>query len=184
MFTRYLLESLGGEGDADNDNNITLQEVSDYVKEGVRTWGVQKGKVQTPEFKSTLAEDVVLAFARSDVAKPKNFEIRLDTTPQGAKVIIDGKDTHETTPQIITLPQPGTHRIELRLDGYETYSGPVSISTAQPVAHVTRRLPKLDGTSDTLSETTGILYVKALMDDKVVDADVYVDGRGSCFSGI
>ncbi|MBC8231218.1 PEGA domain-containing protein [bacterium] len=176
VFTRYLLESLGGEGDANNDNNITLKEVSEYVKEGVRTWGVQKGKVQTPEFKSTLTEDVVLALAKPQVVSRKNFEIRLDTTPQGAKVFIDGRDTHETTPQII-MPQPGTHRIELRLDGYETYSGTVSISTAQPVAHVNRTLPKLDDTSDTLSEATGILYVKALMDDKGVEADVYVDGK-------
>ena len=40
-----------------------------------------------------------------------------------------------------------------------------------------RPLPKLDDTSDTLSEATGILYVKALVDGREVEADVYVDGK-------
>ena len=176
VFTRYLLESLNGEGDDNGDKVVTLQEASDYVEQRVRAWGFQKGKVQTPYLETTLTEDVILAIAKPVEGVPQTFGIRIDTTPQGAKIILNGQDIQKTTPQIITVPQAGTYQIELILNGYKPYSGSVTISNNQPVIHITQSLQRLDVTMpESTIQATGILYVKALIDNREVVADVYVD---------
>jgi formylglycine-generating enzyme required for sulfatase activity len=178
VFTRYLLDTLKGEGDANGDKVITLKEASEHVEERVRAWGVQKGKVQTPYLESSLTEDVILAFAKPTESIPQTFGIRIDTNPQGAKIFLNGQDTKKKTPQIITVPQVGEYQIELTLNGYKPYRGSVTISNNQPVAYITQSLQGLDGTiPEPTTQSTGILYVKALIDNREVVADVYIDGQ-------
>ena len=82
VFTRYLLESLSGQGDTNGDKIITLKEVSDYVEQKVRAWGAQHGKSQTPCLKSSLTEDVVLALATSAEEAPQSIQfIPMPTAP-------------------------------------------------------------------------------------------------------
>jgi len=78
VFTRYLLETLSGQGDANGDNIITLRETSDYVEQQVRAWGAQHGKVQTPYLESSLTKDLVLALATSTEESPRSIQ-QMDT---------------------------------------------------------------------------------------------------------
>ncbi len=178
VFTRYLLESLKGQGDINGDNAITLQEASVYVEERVRAWGFQKGKPQTPYLETTLTEDVILAFAKPAEGVPQTFGLRIDTTPQGAKILLNGQDTQKKTPQIINVPQVGEYQIELTLNGYKSYRGSVTISNNQPVISIDQSLQRLDRTMpESTTKATGILYVEALIDNREQAADVYIDGQ-------
>jgi formylglycine-generating enzyme required for sulfatase activity len=179
VFTKYLLESLKGQGDTNSDKVITLKEANDYVEERVRAWGVQMKKVQTPYLESSLTEDVIIAFTKPTEGIPQTFGIRIDTTPQGANIILNGQDTQKKTPQILNVPKAGTYQIELRLNGYEPYRGSITISNDQPVVYITQSLQRLDRTvPEPTTKATGILYVKAIIDNREVVADVYIDGQG------
>ena len=55
--------------------------------------------------------------------------IRFESTPSGAAIWIDGKNTKKTTPDIIEGITVGKHNVKLILDGYEDYSGTVTVSS-------------------------------------------------------
>jgi formylglycine-generating enzyme required for sulfatase activity len=136
-------------------------------------------KVQTPYLESSLTEDVIIAFTKPTEGIPQTFGIRIDTTPQGATIILNGQDTQKKTPQILNVPKAGTYQIELRLNGYEPYRGSITISNDQPVVYITQSLQRLDRTvPEPTTKATGILYVKAIIDNREVVADVYIDGQG------
>jgi hypothetical protein len=183
VFTRYLLDTLKGDGDANGDKVITLKEANDYVEGRVRAWGVQKGKVQTPYLESTLTEDVILSIVKPEAIlkpeelAPQTFGIRIDTNPQGAKIILNGQDTQQKTPQILTVPQAGNYQVELTRDGYKPYRVNVTLSANQPVGLINTPLQKIDISMPEPTKATGILYVTALIDNREVPADVYIDGR-------
>jgi major membrane immunogen (membrane-anchored lipoprotein) len=186
VFTRYLLDTLKGDGDANGDKVITLKEANDYVEGRVRAWGVQKGKVQTPYLESTLTEDVILSIVKPEEVTPlkpeelapQTFGIRIDTNPQGAKIILNGQDTQKKTPQILPVPQAGTYQIELTRDGYKPYRVNVTLSANQPVRLINTPLQKIDISTPEPTKATGILSVTALIDEnRDVQADVYVDGK-------
>ena len=120
---------------------------------------------------------MILAFAKPEDI-PQTFGIRIDTTPQGATIILNGQDTQKKTPQIIAVPQVGEYQIELMLNDYKPYRGSVTISNNQPVISIDQSLQRLDRTPfEPSTQATGILYVKALIDDREVVADVYIDGQ-------
>ena len=184
VFTRYLLDTLKGDSDDNDDGVITLNEASNYVEQRVRAWGVQEGKMQTPYLESSLTEDVILAFAKPElvIAKPEElapqtFGIRIDTSPQGAKIILNGQDTQKKTPQILTVPQAGAYQVELTRDGYKLYRVSVTLSANQPVGLIDTPLQKIDISVLEPTKATGILYVTALIDNREVQADVYLDGQ-------
>jgi phage replication-related protein YjqB (UPF0714/DUF867 family) len=57
--------------------------------------------------------------------------ISFNTTPIGAKIIVDGKDTGLVTPNTVTNVLPGTHTYALSLIGYYDVSGTVDVVDSQ-----------------------------------------------------
>lgn len=52
-------------------------------------------------------------------------QVEIKTTPQNAKLVIDGKK-FGTTPQIVNIPRSDNHIIKIELDGYEPYETQVT----------------------------------------------------------
>lgn len=57
--------------------------------------------------------------AMSEVAK--FFNVYIETSPSGANVYLNGDKMGQQTPVLISVPRTGTHRLEVRRDGYEPY---------------------------------------------------------------
>jgi uncharacterized caspase-like protein len=62
LFTYYMLKGLGGEADKDNDKNISLEELDNYVKDNVSRESRKLGetKVQDPLLKTTVNTNDVI----------------------------------------------------------------------------------------------------------------------------
>jgi hypothetical protein len=59
LFSYYLMKGMRGDADANNDNQITVGELGDYVKENVSNMAGMLDREQTPGLR-TLDEDKVL----------------------------------------------------------------------------------------------------------------------------
>ena len=57
--------------------------------------------------------------------------VKVTSTPSGATIWLDGKSTQKTTPDILESLTPGNHSIKLVLEGYNDFSGSVSINSSQ-----------------------------------------------------
>ena len=49
------------------------------------------------------------------------FNVYIETSPSGANVYLNGDKMGQQTPVLISVPKTGTHRLEVRRDGYEPY---------------------------------------------------------------
>ena len=49
------------------------------------------------------------------------FNVYIETSPSGANVYLNGDKMGRQTPALISVPRTGTHRLEVRRDGYEPY---------------------------------------------------------------
>lgn len=57
--------------------------------------------------------------------------IKVSSTPSGASIWLDGKNTKKTTPEIIDDITPGKHSVKLVLDGYNDYYGNITITSGK-----------------------------------------------------
>ena len=57
--------------------------------------------------------------------------VKVSSTPAGATIWLDGKNTKKTTPDILEDLIPGKHTIRLVLDGYNDYSSSVTITSGK-----------------------------------------------------
>ena len=53
--------------------------------------------------------------------------VKISSIPSGASIWIDGKDTKKTTPEIIENLTVGSHKVVLKLSGYEDASGRTTV---------------------------------------------------------
>jgi len=60
VFTYYLNEGLSGLADFDNDDLITVSDVSRYVSEKVKNWAFEKGVQQNPTLECKISGDIPL----------------------------------------------------------------------------------------------------------------------------
>lgn len=72
--------------------------------------------------------------------------VAANSTPSGAEIWVDGKDTGRTTPAQITLSKPGTHAFVFKKDGYldETASANVQNGQTMQIAPTLRALGNTD----------------------------------------
>lgn len=49
------------------------------------------------------------------------FNVYIETSPSGANVYLNGDKVRQQTPVLINVPRSGSHRLEVRRDGYEPY---------------------------------------------------------------
>ena len=55
--------------------------------------------------------------------------VKVSSTPSGATIWLDGKNTQKTTPDILENLTPGKHNVKMALDGYEDYTGSITVTS-------------------------------------------------------
>jgi|GEM_PF-3675176 len=61
IFTRYLLEGVGGKADADKNSSVTQKELFEYVQKSLVEWGLKTGKTQCPQMLSPTTDDITIS---------------------------------------------------------------------------------------------------------------------------
>ena len=74
-----------------------------------------------------LAGAVLVAGCNNPVIEPETGTIIVTSVPEGAEVYLDN-EYRGTTPVTIRSVPAGTHQVELRRDGYERWSVPVTVT--------------------------------------------------------
>ncbi|MFA4875522.1 MAG: PEGA domain-containing protein, partial [bacterium] len=64
---------------------------------------------------------------------PQLGKLVINSTPAGAKVIVDGKDTGRTTPAMIANLGPKKYAVALRMEGYDDWTGNFDVNTNMSV---------------------------------------------------
>ncbi len=64
---------------------------------------------------------------------PQMGKLVINSTPAGAKVLLDGKDTGRTTPAMIANLGPKKYSVALRMDGYDEWSGSFEVAENKSV---------------------------------------------------
>jgi tRNA A-37 threonylcarbamoyl transferase component Bud32 len=89
-------------------------------------------------------------------------EIRISSSPQGAKVFLNGKYSDHDTPTRLSGLSPGKYQLTLKKEGYEVWEGEVTVGTSE----------SLDLSGVTLQEAFGKLNLHVSP-----WADVYYNGE-------
>ena len=91
---------------------------------------LQRDKVRSSEFWQQWAKAVELS-ARGAAAPGQQPSILVNTRPAGAHIWVDGNDTGQDAPAIIP-EEPGTYRVRVSIDGYETAEQQVEVKPGRP----------------------------------------------------
>jgi hypothetical protein len=105
------------------------------------------------------------------------------STPAGARVFIDGRDTGETPATIRDLA-PGPHRVRVVHDGYVANERRVVLNDTRAAQSLTFELERVREARDTARPpatpaTSGAYVGELVVDSRPPGATVYVDGRES-----
>lgn len=65
---------------------------------------------------------------------PATGSVKVSSTPSGAIIWLDGKNTRKTTPDVVADLTPGKHTVKLVLDGYDSSSGSVTVVSGKQAA--------------------------------------------------
>ncbi len=95
------------------------------------------------------------------VLQTKTGSVSIKSKPEKARIYLDGEDAG-ITPGIIKSVVPGTHEIEVRMDGYESWSESVNIEA-----------DKENDITAILQTKTGCISIKS----KPKKATIYLDGE-------
>ncbi len=170
---------------------------------------IQAAKFSEPlEHVPTWFQEQVMAFARGWRASPVHYciavlvgaallgiglvhlsvpsKIRVDTTPDEARVMLDGKDVG-VTPIVLKDLARGDHKIEITKSGYEIFPAYFTVSAGAPSSYrfVLRRVaeaPLPVATSDALSRTPSLALAETTPTASVADAfrsPGHASGHGS-----
>ena len=90
--------------------------------------------------------------------------LSVDSTPQGAQIQIDGKDTRSVTPFNLTGLTPGQHTIVINKPGYATE---------------TRTIDVLSGSRSVISVQLGLLTATVSANTDPAGATVWMDGKNT-----
>jgi predicted MPP superfamily phosphohydrolase len=91
VFTHYLLEGVSGAADFDRKGFVTVNDISRYVTDKVKTWAASKDRVQTPTLQSAVAGDIVL-FPYAASAALSGGEASAGNTKQPTPDTTEGRD--------------------------------------------------------------------------------------------
>lgn len=117
-------------------------------------------------------------------APARNGSLVVRTTPSGARVFVNGRESGRTPLTVRDLAR-GTHRVRVVRDGYTTQERRVTITSARPARTMALRLtpariPSAARTTAPVPSTPGIIgrHTGALsVESRPTGAKVYVDGR-------
>jgi serine/threonine protein kinase len=65
---------------------------------------------------------------------PQTGTLSVDSTPSGAQVFIDGKDTGRTTPAQIANLEPKSYKVSVRMEGFEPWSKDIEVKADKQAA--------------------------------------------------
>jgi len=57
--------------------------------------------------------------------------VKISSSPAGATIWLDGKNTKKSTPEVLEDLTPGKHKVRLVLDGYKDYNGTITITSGK-----------------------------------------------------
>lgn len=57
--------------------------------------------------------------------------VKVSSTPSGATIWLDGKNTRKITPEILEDLTPGKHSVKMVLDGFEDYTGSITVTSGE-----------------------------------------------------
>ena len=141
------------------EGKITLS-VAENVSSGSRTATIVFRKKGTS---NKLAIISLTQMKKTSAADKTPGSLKVDSTPSGAAVWLDGRNTKKTTPAVLEGVSSGSHKIKLVLEGYKDYTGTVKIESGRR-AELSRTLTEkplqdqqeqTQGQSATQSATSG-----------------------------
>lgn len=143
----------------------------------------------TPDIPIEPAEEIVVSEDDSTPAPTPQQEettgsLRITSTPTGAQIWIDGKDSGKKTSSSTILSElpTGKHKIELKLEGYETKSVEVNVEAGKTAQPVDQKLTAIEKPSKVSVTINGNKTTYTLKDSNVSFTMVYVPG-GSFMMG-
>ena len=153
VFTPLVIRALEGKGDLDRDGYVTGTELGLYLQKEVTQYDAgqhsQYGKIRDPDldegdFVFLLASSgaVIDTSAPSSTATQGRLSVSSNVT--GAQVIVDGKFVGGAPLMSLEL-SAGSHRVQVKKDGYDTYRTNVEITSgrlASLEAYLTEQGPK------------------------------------------
>jgi sugar lactone lactonase YvrE len=107
----------------------------------------------------------------------KKGSIDVRSTPEGARVFLDGSDTGKVTNTRLDNVSPGTHSVTLKLQGYSDYTTNVTVSAGQTASVSYNFLTvfvwvtaftDITGIVDLTVDSNGYLYVVRFSDGPVI----------------
>lgn len=130
VFSHYLIKGLRGEA-ANDQKQVTLRGLADYIIAEVSKWSVENGKKQTPWLVSEGAADILLAVLPETAVKlPPSARLSIDSTPQGADIYID-EVLRGQTPAVINIDTDEEKPIDIAIshEGYITERKRITVSS-------------------------------------------------------
>jgi len=128
------------------------------------------------------ARTVKVTASKSDqlnvILSPAVAMIRVDSTPQNAAILVDGKDTGKTTPAEITM-EKGEHKVQVRKRGYKDATTSLAFVEGQKYNYAPTLTFQQGGFwrhllgGDSIPDGKGVLYVHT----KPEGATILVDGH-------
>jgi hypothetical protein len=91
------------------------------------------------------------------ILQVKTGSLNIKSKPSGGTIFLDGKETG-TTPDNIKDLKPGTHMVEVRIDGYENWTENVEVSADQE-KHLTAEPQQLTGALNIKSEPSKAMII-------------------------
>lgn len=176
-----------------------------WTYSGVPEWGSAKGtegKIIFTILENTTKEDrkAVIEFKKKDgdkvlatltinqkakqATEKKTVEkeygsVKLTSSPSGAIIWIDGKDTKKTTPEIIDELTVGNHKVIFKLAGYEDASRNVFIKE-NVRSELSCNLTKLSVTEQQNPPTSNVVTTGSTTITSVpADAEIWIDGENT-----
>jgi formylglycine-generating enzyme required for sulfatase activity len=171
VFSYYLVDGLRGKA-CDNNKKVTLGGLYSYVKENVSEWSLDNGKQQIPWLVTDGYADITLVMPKN-MPSQSSAVYRIDIeSPEGAKIILDDKQTGQETPTIINVSE-GQHILRLEKTGFQSYEKTVALNADHPLETINAIMSPIAQ----VETGAGMLVIRATADNQQTDAKVFIDGK-------
>jgi serine/threonine protein kinase len=114
--------------------------------------------------------------SRQVAAESSAGRLLVRTTPAGARVLVDGKDSGASPATVHDLAR-GSHRVRVIREGFEPEERRIFITSSQPAQSLTIALSPLGSADSTPQATSGQFQGQLSVDSRPIGAKVFLDGK-------
>jgi serine/threonine protein kinase len=114
--------------------------------------------------------------SRQAAAESGDGRLLVRTTPDGARVTVDGKDSGASPATVHDLAR-GPHRVRVIREGFEPEERRIFITSSQPAQSLTIALSPLGGADSMPQATIGQFQGQLSVDSRPTGAKVFLDGK-------